>query len=148
MCSSNCSGHWSPHCVRRRPSFSHSPFKSFLSSIWMRLGLEVVTRQKALHFRNTVWVVTLFQVALLSYDGPWNKVLVIAKLSVGPRRVRIHSLLPPFLHALIYFISVDRVPATCVALQQMLDILRWGNGCGPALGRLCAGDRKSLNYNL
>lgn len=53
-------------------------------------------------------------------------------------------MLPPFLHALIYFISVDRVPATCVALQQMLDILRWGNGCGPALGRLCGGGQKEF----
>lgn len=37
-----------PTLYEKKGLIQYPPFKSFLSSIWMRLGFEVVTKQKAL----------------------------------------------------------------------------------------------------
>ena len=39
-------------------------------------------RTKSTYFMNTIWAVTLFQVALLNYDWRWNKLIIHGKVRI------------------------------------------------------------------
>lgn len=84
--------------MRRRASFNNPPLKSFLSSIWMKLGFAVVTKQKAL----TLWIQSgqwHYFKWLCSIVIVWNKLVIQRKVRIAPRSIGafIHS----FIHSFI-----------------------------------------------
>lgn len=90
---------------------------------------------------NTIWVVTLFQVALLNYNCLRNKLIVNRKVRIAPRSVDsfIHSLTHSFYKCLL---------SACRVCGLLIDVGATMETEAVPVSRIYGREGNRLNYKL